>query len=415
MASATFAEFAASSRSLLTSLMRAAPAARPAIALVTGNEAADLDSIASALSLAFLRHKLAASSSGDSANSMKKYISMINIPRADLPLRPDAMRALHRAFPGDTLKPVLDGLVFASDLDLPSMDPPPEFLLTDHNALAPNFSALPSAPRVLAIVDHHADQGKHPEAETRRIDLECGSATSLVAEEFKASFPDAVPSDPDMPLWTLMLSAVLVDTINLDPKLGRCFPVDVDAADYLYKRLGISASERPAHQKELFDLLQAAKFDVSDMTTRDLLRKDYKAQGSPLGPIGISTVTWHLEGLFSRGPQEILDAIAAWVSENSLVCCMVMTAYEYSSARGFERELLVVWKQSDAATAGLVGKLEASSVIGLEKRSFAGVSDKMSADGTEWAVKAYKMNEGISRKKLMPVLDDVSGASDGKL
>ena len=376
--------------------------------LVTGNEAADLDSIASAISLAYLRQKMADS-------SKVRFVPMANIPRADLPLRPDAMKALHRAFPGESLRPVLEGLVFATDLDLPSLVPTPDFMLTDHNALAANFASLPSPPRVLALVDHHADQKKHPEAETRRIELSCGSATSLVAEEWKAAFPEPVAGeDPDKPLWTLMLSAILSDTINLDPKLGRCFPVDIDAADYLYQKLGLLGDERAVHQKELFDELQASKFDVSEMTARDLLRKDYKPLNSPLGSIGISSVTWHLEGLFTRGPQHVLNAIAGWVAENDLAMSMVMTAYEYSTARGFERELLVVWKGEDTNMAGLVSRLEGSKVVGLEERKFDGVSNKMSAGEADWVVKAYKMNEGVSRKKLMPVIEEVSGA-DGKL
>lgn len=406
----SFSEFVASSRQLLLSAMRAVPAAaRPPLVLVTGNEAADLDSIASALSLAYLRASLS-TRNGDP----RAFVPFVNIPRSDLPLRPDAFKSLGRAFPD--LPTILDGMVFSSDLEPATLSPSPEFVLTDHNVIAGNLAAISDAPRVIEIADHHADQGKHPEADPRRIELSCGSATSLVVEKYIEAFP--VPSSSELddpPLWNLMLSAILVDTINLDPALGRCFPVDIVAVDYLYKQLKIPDEERPKHQKELFDALQAAKFDVSEMSTRDLLRKDYKPLESQLGTIGLSTVTWHLDGFLSRGAKDVLDAISSWMAENSLGLCVIMTAYEYSAPRGFERELMLVWRNDDEGMAGLVGMLEGNKVVGLNVRSVQGLSDTMSSAGFTLAVRTYTMNEGISRKKLMPVLDEILASGAGKL
>ncbi|KAI9031350.1 hypothetical protein DFJ74DRAFT_754394 [Hyaloraphidium curvatum] len=396
---ATFAEFIASSKRLVNSLKRAASAARAPLVVVTGNESADLDSIASALSLAYLRQKVA-------AEAKPRFLPLINIPRADLALRPDAVGAIRRAF-GPDAAAATDDLVFASDLDLAAISPPPDVILTDHNALVPSFEALPAPIRVVAIVDHHADQKKYTDTtELRRIEISCGSATSLVAEQWQLAFPKPPAGPSDAPLWTLMLSAILVDTINLDPALGRCFPVDVAAADYLFSLLGVAPADRGKWQKDLFDALQGAKFDVSGMTTRDLLRKDYKTMPAPQGLIGLSTVTWHLDGLFSRGADAVLGAIAEWIAEERLAMEVVMTAYEYSTARGFERELLVVFARDDAGMRHLVERMEANAVIGLEPKEVEGLP--ASADGDRWTVKAYKMNDTISRKKLMPVMEELA-------
>lgn len=62
----------------------------------------------------------------------------------------------------------------------------------------------------------------------------------------------------------LLLSAILVDTVNLDASKGRCEACDVD----MVARLRAICSTA-----DIFEQTIAAKFDISSLTCAELLRK----------------------------------------------------------------------------------------------------------------------------------------------
>ncbi|KAI8844791.1 hypothetical protein BC829DRAFT_342909, partial [Chytridium lagenaria] len=228
------------------------------ITVVIGNEAADLDSMVSAISYAFLKHK---------SKPDRSYIPVIHVPRKDFSIRTDCTFALSRAFPVAENGDVTSQLTFIDEIDLDSI-PDLHLILTDHNRLAPSLSRFSHL--VTGILDHHKDEGLHLDASPRIVEP-VGSATSLVALEWRQSAQEV-----DNALATFMLSPILLDTINLEPKFGRSTQKDFEATDYLVSNIEAARLDRSSLLQALFDQLQNAKFDCSAQSNEDLLKKDYK-------------------------------------------------------------------------------------------------------------------------------------------
>jgi len=145
------------------------PPQQQTIKVVIGNEAADADSIVSAVCLAyFLQHTAAAAASDGST----QYVPVLSLPRGEMKLRPETLLLLRLA--GAAEEASDPHFVFLDEADLPALaqklkqkqerPPPPQRLLqvvlTDHNRLCASLHSL--EPCVEAIVDHHEDQGRYP-------------------------------------------------------------------------------------------------------------------------------------------------------------------------------------------------------------------------------------------------------------
>ncbi len=144
----------------------------------------------------------------------------------------------------------------------------------------------------------------------------------------------------------------------------------------------------------LFARLQAEKFNISALDTQDLLRKDYKAWDSPLGPYGMSTVTSSLADWVARDPG-LAAGLDAFLRSRGLACLLATMAY--SDAGGdFRRELAVHVPDLKLST-GLIAMLEASD-LGLSRIRPAGMTDPGPI------LFFNQRNTAISRKKLQPLL-----------
>jgi hypothetical protein len=142
---------------------------------------------------------------------------------------------------------------------------------------------------VLKIVDHHKHENAHPEAELH-LDDGAGSACTLVYEMFtKAQV--AIPCD----LAVLLLGTVLVDTRAFDPVKHIFNERDVAAVEALEAVLlpptdesaggaggadgaggGEASLSSLSIRQQWFNQLIEARYDVSALSVRDLLKLDYK-------------------------------------------------------------------------------------------------------------------------------------------
>ncbi|KAI1423318.1 exopolyphosphatase-like protein [Xylaria sp. FL1777] len=194
---ASLKTFLATARAALTahSSKRTTP-----LTFVVGNESADLDSLCSALLLAYFhtyappkkRAAVPEANTGTSS-STTLHIPICHLHRADLALRPEFAAVLRDAgVRGDdvfTLEDVLphrDAAVAAagSDKVAAAAVVSPEdtrWLLVDHNAMT-GCLASAFAARVVGCVDHHADEGVVPRDASPRVIEKCGSCASLVVE-----------------------------------------------------------------------------------------------------------------------------------------------------------------------------------------------------------------------------------------
>ncbi|HAK46023.1 MAG TPA: hypothetical protein DCO79_08920 [Spirochaeta sp.] len=335
--------------------------------IVMGNEAADLDSMASAVSYAWF---LRLNEPGINA------VPLINIPRADFKLRTEAVFLFNEA------KVDIDSLIFTDDLDLEQIQTEGRLnlILIDHNKLAAEQSNLFDS--VSEILDHHADEKNYPVSIKKDI-RSVGSAATLVAERFLASSPDAV----DLQLGSLLLGTILLDTVNLDPAAERVTDADSAAAAELITRTG-------RNQNELFNKLQFEKFNVSSLESYDLLRKDYKEWIMNTTKCGIASVLLSVDEWLKKD-HALPEAFGRYLKERKLDVLLAMSAYTNPD---FNRNL-VVYVPDDANQKIVINFLEEAD-LGLELiETEYPASDKL--------VFYSQGNLGISRKKLQPLLNQL--------
>jgi exopolyphosphatase len=177
-------------------------------------------------------------------------------------------------------------------------------------------------PYVREIVDHHVDMGAHAHVQAeRRCIRVTGSASSLVADRIARRL-DALFTHQTA---TLLLGAILVDTVNLDASSDRVTALDHSAAEMLLPFVGMYNTE---DRRLLFEFVQEHKFRCDHLSTRDLLRKDFKMWQVDENSLryGISSVLLPLEVLLGRDEsllQAVVDRVQVCVRANTRVCACV--------------------------------------------------------------------------------------------
>ena len=333
------------------------------VTIVMGNEAADLDSMASAVTYAWYLHL---------SDSSQNPFPLINIPRADFKLRTEAVFLFEEAGVN------IDHLLFSDDMDLEKLKAGGnlKLVLVDHNKLASNQAGLETV--ITGILDHHADEESYPPAAVTDI-RPVGSAATIVAESFLKDQRDSL----DTHLGTLLLGTILLDTVNLDPEAGRVTDDDSKAAKEIIDISGLDSGK-------LFEKLQFEKFNVSSLDSYDLLRKDYKEWQMDSVKLGIGSVLLPIRKWVAKDP-DIANECERYLKERDLDILLAMNAF---TSPEFTRQL-VVFVPDDSLRADTIAFLEGSD-LGLEK-----LDVNSSAEGCTFY---NQKNLGISRKKLQPIL-----------
>ena len=348
---------------------------------VYGNEAGDLDSIVSSLAAAHLLRAM-----GTPA------VAVCTFPRAEFRLRNDAVVAFKRAgwALDATVAPV--DVTFADEETAAAT----AVALTDHNALRQNNGA-----RVVAIFDHHEDQGEHLDASPRVVDTRAGSACSLVVNAMHERSV-AVPAE----LRSLLEVTIIVDTRN--GKLGG--DVDLRALDVL--------GSAPASRAAIFDEVWRARHDVSSFSVTDLLRLDYKELDVNGVRAGFAAVFEPMAAFVARGnvPAECMDFLRA----KRLTLLVAITA-EAKASHG-ERGLYVCCQPGDAdvlaaltrglqqCPQGLSPELLASPLCQAQQihtHGFGVRPDLTAVSPPSPSSAAYYLRAPITRKTLLPAAAEV--------
>jgi len=336
-----------------------------AVTVVIGNEAADLDSMASSVSYAYYLYL-----SGVNA------VPVMNIPRNDFALRTEAVYLFGEASLST------EKLLFLDDVDLDKLSGEGllKMVLVDHNV--PGNALAPYGDAIKEILDHHADEKKY--SSDTVVDIRpVGSAATLVAERFLRDQKDSI----DNSVGLLLLGTILLDTVNLDEDAGRVTPDDVKAAQKLIEITGLD-------QQVLFDKLQFEKFNVSSLGSYDLLRKDYKEWQMGEVKCGIASVLMPALDWIKKDP-DLQKTFQSFCDDRKLDVLLVMNAY---TDPDFVRNLGVYIPDS-VLREKTIGFLE-SSDLGLE------ILDSRFKEDSGDIVYYLQGNLGISRKKLQPLLKD---------
>jgi len=376
--------------------------------VVMGNEAGDLDSLSSAIAYSWYASTVQRAST----------VAFFRVLRSDLHLRAENLHALELAGLDPSDPPVL-----CLD-DLPTSTPFPsnQFVLVDHNRLHGDFSNGNSDPRVVAVIDHHEDEGLYKDiADPRIITVPTGSASSLIALHLEQKCPDQIPAE----LATLLLCSILIDTNGLKPG-GKAEPQDRAAAAFLTPRslLPIDASSlsptdpyEDSSIQELTSMLTTKKSSISHLDTYDLLRRDYKEYAmmpswatDQTVHVGLSSVPVGLKALLARD-EKFWYSAQQWMNDRNLSVLGILTSFRAEKKKNkngkakHKREQLFLVREEHKVpdlSVKLFAGLEASNELKLKKKKtlpkpedgFSGV-----------VVQAWKQgNADASRKVTAPLV-----------
>ncbi|KAI1470703.1 DHH phosphoesterase [Daldinia caldariorum] len=373
----TLQAFLATARAALTAPPSKGP--KP-LHFVVGNESADLDSLCSALFLAYIRthsppHTL--------------HIPLCHLPRDDLSLRPEFAAVLKYAAvtPDDLL--TLSELPPTGANGLEPEDT--HWLLVDHNVMTGELGRR-FGNRVVGCIDHHDDEGKVPADATPRVIEKCGSCMSLIVEQCGEAWEALAKREDDSSssssgnvnsngnvngsqdalrvnsqLAYLALAPILVDTLNLGNK-DKTTAHDERAVEIAEAHVRAGSDEGGDgggyDRGAFFAEVEALKEDVSYMSFRDIFRKDYKewdvgGEGGSGLKLGTSSAPISFASLARKAGDEgkFAEELRRWCEEKDMDVMVLLTTSKDGDDDGgsgeFRRELLV-WARGGERVVGAV-------------------------------------------------------------
>ncbi|NWY22226.1 PRUN1 Exopolyphosphatase, partial [Aphelocoma coerulescens] len=366
------------------------------IHVVMGNEACDLDSTVSALALAYF---LAQTSPAPKA----AFVPVLNIPRADFALRTETTFLLRdRGIPAASL-------IFRDEIDLGGLHHAGLLSLTlvDHHVLPGADAALEEA--VVEVLDHRPlerDRGPPCQVTVEPV----GSCATLVTERILQGPPGVLDrttaallhgehtgrrswlsprprGDGDNTVPLVPAGTILLDCINLSPAAGKVTPRDVACVSLLEERF----PELPARDA-VFQALYAAKFDITGLTTEQMLRKDLKVLSSDDVVVPISGIFEDLETFLHRpGLLQDLEAFCQARGYAGLVAMTVSFNERHEPTRK-----LAVYSRQEPLRSTLCRALEEATTPSLLLQPLPSPSP---------CVVAYTQGNTVAtRKKVLPIL-----------
>lgn len=346
--------------------------------VVCGNESADFDSIACAISYAYFEHV---------KDPKTVYVPIINIPKEDLTMRRDVTYALGKMDINE------DVLFFREDLkNFKQQFESVYAVIVDHNELPkPSKEFITD---VVGIVDHHADKKLYLEAQPRLLTV-TGSCSSLVTNYWSAQLDKDTYNEALKECAPLLISAGLLDTANMKFKVEN---PDVEA----FKRYADLDIPYFVQFDTTFKDLRAAKDNIDGLTVKQLIRKDYKEydfknEKEKKLNIGVTSIVEPVESLYRRfeTKENFLDSCYSYQKEYKLDCLIILTSWNDKEKGRFRRELAIFPEKDhfeqikDTCTKSVNLKLE---VLDEQEPKY---------------VVYEQFDLGSSRKRIMPYMQDV--------
>lgn len=339
--------FLVNSEACFRRAVRTADSAAAAVApihLIVGNEAADADSVLSAICHAVARSREAPLPSVRGGTP----IPVVSCRRADFVLRREAAFLLSKASTigsssataasGSPLsvQQIQDALVFVDDIQehqaaLEGLSKNKRLAVTlmDHNVAWGPFASPDMSAAVCGIIDHHRDAGLHPhvagtdreisfdEVERRGVGSTCtlvaqhllSEAVTVASTTCREGDGSAMTAGEEGQLLTrqaasCLLGVILLDTVNLDEAAGKTTLQDVAAVERLCGLLNVSLADR----HRLFDTLSGLRMDPAwwlSLSVPQAMRYDAKVFSYTLPAVAAgSDGTEHGSGCDSTAPHE---------------------------------------------------------------------------------------------------------------
>ena len=358
------------------------------VRIVCGNEASDFDSVASVLAYSFFCYL-------NNLEDTNPIVPVVNLNREDLKIRKDIVIGLQRVHISE------DQLFFLEDLRRwKQNNTSVEAVLVDHNEVV--NEAKSCIDKVIGVIDHHLDAGLYKDVEPRIIKV-CGSCTSLVFKYWYERLSELIETCGEgvQNVILLSLGALLLDTANFKQKVEK---TDRDTMA-IYERLMPDID-----RTQLFKELKKAKKDISGLSVKQVLMKDYKqfeftcpkADGSSTVKIGISSLVKCLDKLYDiyDGLDPFRDQCVAFRKERDLDALMLMCSWTDDNDI-FRRQLVSLPSDNSRDLVAEAIK-SVKDQLNLEVATLAAASTqgKFPDDYTTFE----QLNTKASRKQVVPLL-----------
>jgi len=328
------------------------------VTVVMGNQACDLDSGVSSLTLAF--HK--AREAPDSI-----VLPVFNIDSRDFPLKTELVAVLAE----ENIKQ--ENLIFRDTLNLASISNL-ELVLVDHNVLAEDKELENN---VTEIIDHHV---RETELENAIIEP-VGSCSSLILRKIiseNSSFQDQTS-------MRMILKTILLDTVELQPSAKRVTHLDVEMVELCEKVLGTQ------DRKKIFKKLLEDKSKVDHLTPGQLCRRDLKVVSKDTDRVALCSLPM-LAKRWTELSQVEKEVEQFLIDGNFAVALVIGINIDNDNVT---RDLVIVGNDTSATYNKIKSALENSDDpnLGLEHdktiENFLGYSQK---------------NHAASRKQILPIV-----------
>lgn len=292
--------------------------------MTVGNESCDMDSIVSSLAHAYSVSKTR------SGNELSLPLMQCN--RGDLRLRQDVVWLFKEL----NIDP--DTLVYQDDLTVETLskigDHELFITLVDHNT--PRGLVNKFTSKIVRVIDHHEISVDTPSGSGVDVLIEkVGSCSTLIAERIIGDNIQAV----DEKLAVLLLASILLDTGNLKLQ-EQATEKDRVVAEQLFQRVGVTVDRTQLYPK-LFEKRQ----DIMQLSTSDILRKDFKI--TEIGgtySFGFCTITSLLSEFLKRS--NVNEDLAAFYDAKKLDILLMFGVYVPDCEGAGKRRQIAVYKPS---------------------------------------------------------------------
>ncbi|XP_022656702.1 exopolyphosphatase PRUNE1-like isoform X1 [Varroa destructor] len=343
--------------------------------VVIGNEACDLDSAVSAVVAGYIL----------GSKTERLVVPMLNIPRSDYPLKTEVQFVFNR------LNITEDLLNFFDDLCLTDLHKAKklEVTLVDHNVVPKCLETINDA--VVRVIDHHKWEASFTSPIDKKIEM-VGSCATLVGEKLLADHRELA----DETITKLLLSTIIVDTVNFSKSANKATPKD----EKVFKEL-LSFAPNIDWDSE-FVQIKEAKSSVSWMAVRDLLRKDLKVISENELTITVSTVPVSLKSLLAMSNfRADLEFFRQQQKANAVIVMTTTTKMQDSEQDCMQREMLIHAK-IDPLREALVDYLKRFDQPLLDLEEITSCSTIYSQHPASSVF--IQKNVGASRKVVLPAV-----------
>mmetsp|Transcript_10884 Transcript_10884/g.67247 ORF Transcript_10884/g.67247 Transcript_10884/m.67247 type:complete len:380 (-) Transcript_10884:2377-3516(-) len=342
------------------------------VTIVLGNESADLDSVVSAVMLAYLKKRV---------DSHEVYVPLVNIPRADLALRDDVTWLLE-----DTGVEI-SNLLFEDEVDMHELhrEKRVAIYLVDQSRLPRTLARLEK--EIVGVLDHHVDEGDLVNVEERRI-APVGSCASLVAEMIGVQDPQMLA---DRSICKLMLSAILADTVCLNRDTGRTTDLDEQMAALLLRGAGSLGA------KGLFETLRGLKCNQESLGTYDTLRRDFKQWRFGKVEVGMSSNNLPVQWVVNR--ENFRHDLDSFMGDKKLDILFILPSF-VDQAQVYRRQLVIVPSAQYVPHIARLSRHLTTEAVGLH------LQEEVQAGLPDGSLVFQQHNVKASRKVMQPILQE---------